>query len=43
LIKEPSRRLRGSILLALVPLVFSGCSLLPRFNAKLPGNRAFIA
>lgn len=24
-------------------VLFSGCSLLPRFNAKLPGNRAFIA
>lgn len=29
---------------ALAALVLlSGCSLLPRFNAKLPGNRAFIA
>ena len=23
-------------------LLFSGCSLVPRFNAKLPGDRAFI-
>lgn len=37
-------RLPESILLVLVSLAFlSGCSLLPRFNAKLPGNRAFIA
>src|SRR4051812_16893091 len=24
-------------------LVFNGCSLIPHFNKKLPGNRAFIA
>ena len=34
---------RNSFLFGLVSLVFlSGCSLLPRFHARLPGNRAFI-
>ena len=42
--KKRHHPFRGLVLLALAPLVlFSGCSLLPRFNAKLPGNRAFIA
>lgn len=37
-------RFPESILLVLLSLTFlSGCSLLPRFNTKLPGNRAFIA
>ena len=33
-----------SFLLGLVPItLLSGCSLLPSFHARLPGNRAFIA
>jgi len=41
--KEFRRLTYGSVPLALVSLLlFSGCSLVPRFNALLPGNRAFI-
>jgi amidase len=41
--KEFGRLTYGSVLLALVSLlVFSGCSVVPRVNALMPGNRAFI-
>lgn len=42
--KNPGRLAPLSFALLLPALVLcSGCSLLPRFNAKLPGDRAFIA
>jgi amidase len=42
--KDPCRAVSEWIPPALGLIVlFSGCSLLPRFNARLPGNRAFIA
>jgi amidase len=42
--KEHGRLPREAFLLTLALLaLFSGCSLLPRFNSHLPGNRAFIA
>ena len=41
--KEFGRLTYGSVLLALASLlVFSGCSVVPRVNALMPGNRAFI-
>jgi Asp-tRNA(Asn)/Glu-tRNA(Gln) amidotransferase A subunit family amidase len=41
--REFGRHAYRSFLLALVSLLlFSGCSLVPRVNALLPGNRAFI-
>jgi amidase len=42
-VKQMRRVANKSFLIATLALVlFSGCSFLPRFNAKLPGNRAFI-
>jgi Asp-tRNA(Asn)/Glu-tRNA(Gln) amidotransferase A subunit family amidase len=42
--KTPGCFLRTSLPLVLASIVlFSGCSVLPNFHARLPGNRAFIA
>jgi amidase len=42
-VKTPSCSLSKSILLGLASMAFfSGCSLLPSFHKRLPGNRAFI-
>jgi amidase len=37
------RRFSSSLVTLLALVLFSGCSVLPKFGARLPGNRAFIA